>query len=168
MAQRNTPLSEAERKAILDLYDQGKSRNAIATELGFSGYSVSKVIREHGKAFPGAEQTKAKSEAWVKQAAERRQRLAEKMLSNAERLADQMFAETTYFDWGGKDHDLGEHTVDEPTHADKLKIAQAVQTAAKTHVDLVKADDKVEVDAAQSMLTGFGKMLGILPKDDDE
>ena len=165
---RSTPLTQEERKAILDLHEQGKSRNAIAKELGFSGYTVSKVVKEKGLAFPGAEQTQAKSEAWVKAAAERRQRLADKMLENAERLADQMFAEITYFDWGGKDHDLDEHTVDEPTHADKLKIAQAVQTATKTHIDLVKADDKVEVDAAQSMLTGFGQMLGILPKPDAE
>jgi hypothetical protein len=168
MAQRSTPLTEAEKQSILDAYDQGKSRNTIAAELGFSGYTVSKVVKERGKAFPGAEQTKAKTEAWVKEAAARRQALADKMLSNAERLADSMFSSRVYFDWGGKDHEYDEKEQPEPTDADKLKVAQAVSTSVKAHIDLVKADDKVEVDAAQSMLTGFGKMLGILPKDDDE
>ncbi len=162
MAQ-SAPLTEDEQQAIIALFKQGKSRNVIAAEVGRSGYTVSKIIKQHELAFPGAEQTRAKSEAWVKQAAARRQALADKMLENAERLADSVFSERTYFDWGGKDHEYDEKVMPEPTDADKLKVVQAYAASAKAHIELVKADDKVEVDAAQSMLTNFGRALGLLP-----
>lgn len=142
----------------------GISRNEVARRMGRSAYSVTKMAHSRGLTFDRTK-TRAATEAMVADAAARRAALAEALLNDAERLRRELFSPTLAFNFGGKDNTYEEREIPQPTPADQLKIVQAVATAAKSHLELVKYDQGDEADTAKSILAGLARQFGLTDGD---
>ncbi len=68
--------------------------------------------------------------------AERRNALIERLYAQADRLMDQMDQPTLVYSFGGKENTYNEHTITEPTFADKRNIMQSVGIALQRANDL--------------------------------
>lgn len=157
---RGQPVDPAARARVQELHTEGWSRNAIAREVGISGYSVTKIVRELGLNFD-REATKAATEAKVADNRARRAELASDLLDDAKRLREQLWEPCTIGAFGGKDGEWHEAQVSEPPFADKRNILSSVQTAVRSHVELEKVDAGSGSESAASMLGGIGDALRV-------
>jgi len=137
---------------IRDLATTGVGRNEIARRLGVSADAVTRYAPEG--AFDRSA-TMAAVRARQADMAERRARLADALLSDAERMREQIWQTATVFNFGGKDNDYNDHTFDEQPPDGKRTLMQAVSTAVAAHVRLVDHDGDGGIDEAKSVLDGF-------------
>ncbi|MFD9789640.1 helix-turn-helix domain-containing protein [Streptomyces sp. NPDC059070] len=77
------PITDRERKAVRRLHAEGKSRNAIAREIGRGAATVSKIAAAEGLTFAGGARVAAATEAHRQDAAARREQLADESLDGA-------------------------------------------------------------------------------------
>jgi hypothetical protein len=147
------PITEAERRRIADLHAAGKSRNAIATDLGRSGRTISKICAEHDPPLT-FERTRTAAATAAKKAdgAARRAQLQLDALDSAGRLMGQMFSPTKVYNFGGKENDYNEVTHDEPPFRDKRDIATAIKALADTALKLAEYDKATGNEDEKSML----------------
>jgi len=142
-ATRGTPIGPEDHDAVRRLHAEGKSRNAIAREIGRSGHTVSKIAAQLGLSFERGEMIRAATEARIIDGRARRAALALALLEDAERLRQQLFAPMTAFNFGGKDNTYEEHEIPEPTLRDKRDLMNAVGIAIDRSVKL-DAYDKID------------------------
>jgi hypothetical protein len=160
MAHGHPPVTAEERHRVADLHAAGRSRNAIATELGRSGRTISKICAEHDPPLT-FERTRTAAATAAKKAdgAARRAQLQLDALDSAGRLMGQMFAPTKVYNFGGKENDYNEVTHDEPPFRDKRDIATAIQALANTALKLAEYDKTTGHDDERSMLTDLREAL---------
>ena len=150
---KNIRISETERCKVAELHAQGKSRNAIAAELGRSGRTISKICAEHDPPLTFERtRTAAATAAKVADGRARRTQLQLDALESAGRLMSQMFAPAKVYSFGGKENDYNEVTHDEPPFRDKRDIATAVQALANTALKLAEYDKATGNEDEKSML----------------
>lgn len=77
------PITNADRKAVHLLHAKGKSRNAIAREIGRGAATVSKIAAAEGLTFAGGARVAAATEVTRADAAARREQLADDALDGA-------------------------------------------------------------------------------------
>ncbi|MFF8534106.1 helix-turn-helix domain-containing protein [Streptomyces sp. NPDC015532] len=77
------PITDRDREAVRRLHAEGKSRNAIAREIGRGAATVSKIANELGLTFAGGARVAAATEAHRADAAARREQLADEALDGA-------------------------------------------------------------------------------------
>ncbi|MEU5330904.1 MULTISPECIES: helix-turn-helix domain-containing protein [Streptomyces] len=77
------PITDRDREAVRTLHAAGKSRNAIARELGRGAATVSKIAGELGLTFAGGARVAAATEAHRADSAARREQLADESLDGA-------------------------------------------------------------------------------------
>ncbi len=151
------PITDEDRRRVGEHHAAGKYRNAIAKEIGRSGSTVSKIASELGLSF-NREATAAATEAKVIDAKAKRADLMNKLLDDAERLRQQLFAPTVIHSFGGKENVYNSKPVDQPLFRDQRDIVQAVNTAlsASLRLDLHDADNQglAAVDAWLRGMTG--------------
>lgn len=124
-ANRWTPDEDA---TLRERLAAGCTQRTVAAELGRSPGSVAARAAKLGIRGDRT-QTEAATRAVVIDARARRAKLEVGLLEDAERLRSELFAPTVVFNFGGKDNTYEERTLDEPPHADKLKLVQAVGAA---------------------------------------
>lgn len=129
-------------EAIRTLAAGGMPRNEIARTLGLSGSTVSKWAKrgDDGPEVFDRSQTKVATAAKVADAKSRRAELQLKLLEDAERLRGQLWQPAHAFSFGGKENTYEEHTIDEPTFADKHKIVMAVSTVITASIKIDEHD----------------------------
>ncbi len=157
-------LSEQTKAEVVSLCRQGVTRNEIARRLKVSAASVSGIVKRErertGNEALSFDRSKVASatEARKVDLAARRAELAAALLDDVTRLRGELFAQTVVFSFGGRDNTYAERTVDEPPHADKLKLMQAVGAAIDRHLKLDAHDsDEHGLAAVDTWLKG---MLG--------
>lgn len=140
------------------------------------GATVREAARIIGRAYPSVynrseilglswtpvdthDQTRAARERRSEVARQRRSRLIDQLEQDAERIAASLFEQTKVYNFGGKDNTFAEETIDEPSHADKLKIAQTMQTLVGTIERLQKMDADTQAADAAGMLDGIASAL---------
>jgi hypothetical protein len=164
------PITDDERDRILQLHDQGMSRNDIAREIGRSGSTVTKVVHDAGLTFDRAP-TKAATEARKVDLAAKRASLRAKFLTRADELLDMFDKPVTVFNFGGRDNSYAERTLDRPTIGDMRSLVQAAATASTQEIRIAQADAGQGEEAARSLLGGLAAALGLTdpeePADDD-
>lgn len=153
------PVTEQDHRRVAELHAQGLSRNAIATELGRSGRTISKIADQLGLDFERS-RTKAATEAKKIDARARRAALSLALLEDADRLRQQLWKPSLIFNFGGKENDYNSRTIDEPTFSDKAKIMQSVGIAVDRSIRLDEYDADPGIDAAKSMLGALAAGLG--------
>ena len=104
MAGGHAPVTDEDRRRVAELHAQGLSRNAIATQLGRSGRTISRICAEHQPPLT-FERTRTAAATAAKKAdgAARRAALQLDALENAGRLMGQMFSPTVVYNFGGKE-----------------------------------------------------------------
>lgn len=145
------PITDDERRRVRDLHTAGLSRNDIAKELGRSGSTISKIADDLGLSFDRSA-VKAATEAKVADARARRAALMLNLLSDAGRLREQLWVETTYIDHGGKEFVEAKWTQPEPTPMDKLKLMQAATSALNASLRLDEHDGDGSTETVGSLL----------------
>lgn len=153
--------SDDDRAKILALHGDGKSRNDIARETGISNDVVSRTVRAAGRTFDRAGQVAAATRAKQDDNRAKRAQLETDLLDDAQRLRKSMWEECLVYNFGGKDNTYEEHHHDEPDHASKLKIMQAVGVAIEKALKIAEHDAGGQADDAKSILAGLGRHLGI-------
>lgn len=146
------PVTEDERQAVARLHAEGKTRNAIARELGRSGRTITNIAVELGLSFERAGATAAATAAKKADGAARRAALQVDALEAAQRLLGQMFAPTKVFNFGGKDNTYEEAQHQEPPFRDKRDIATALQALAITALRLAEYDKATGSETEKSVL----------------
>lgn len=133
-------VSDAERGQIRALHADGKSCNAIAAEIGRSRSTVSYQCRKMGLSFDRAATVEA-VHAHVADAKARRALLSEAMLANAVRLNAQMFESCEDMaPVGGPEPTVLRWQRDEPSFADKERIARGAGLLSDKHMKLAEFD----------------------------
>lgn len=137
---------------IRRLAGEGVGRNEIARRLGVSAGAV--TAHAPAGAFDRSATAEAVRARQVDMAA-RRAELASNLLEDAARLREQLWVPALVYAFGGKDNDYNEHTLDEPSFADKRAIMSSVNTAMAAHLRLVDHDSDGGVAQATSVLDSF-------------
>lgn len=151
-----SPLDPARVADIQRLAAEGVSRAQIALRVGCGERTVSKY------AAPGSFDRSATAAAVAARRvdmAARRARLADDLLSDAERLRAQLWEPHTVFAFGGKDNEYNEREHPEPTPADKRNLLQAAATALTQSIKLSEYDSAQSPEAAKSMLSKLADAL---------
>lgn len=119
-----------------------RSRNALAREHGVSPSTLSKIAQAHdlGDAFDRTI-TKRATEAAAADAMAEAARLAARLVAEAHALIDRMHSPHLVYNFGGRDNDYNEHTLDEPP----ADVQRQYVTMAAIAIDKV-----VKVHQAQS------------------
>jgi transposase-like protein len=147
------PVTDDDRRRIAELHAQGNSRNAIAEAIGRSGRTVSRICAEHDPPLTFERtRTAAATEAKKADGAARRAQLQLDALAAAQKHLGQYFAETTVFNFGGKENDYNERTLPEPPHRDKRDIASAVSSLVAAALKLAEYDKATGNDGEKGML----------------
>ncbi|WP_131104038.1 helix-turn-helix domain-containing protein [Ornithinimicrobium sufpigmenti] len=138
---------------LRELHGQGLTLTAIAKELGRDKGSVSRKAKAMDPPLTwDRSHTAAATQAKVLDVKARRAQLKADLLEDAARLRKQLFAPTVIFNFGGKDNTYEQRELDQPPHADQLKIMQAVSTAIGSYDRLEKLDGDGGVSDAVGML----------------
>ena len=133
------PYTPAEDDVLRQLIPKGVSQSEIGRQLGRTRGSVANRAAKLGLRSDRTDTVRA-TEAKVLDAKARRAALEVALLEDAERLRQQMWARTTVYNFGGKDNTYEERELDEPPHADKLKLMQAVGVAVDRSIKISDHD----------------------------
>lgn len=152
------PWTDTDDQRLRELADAGTSVRAIAAELDRSKSAVERRLRalRTGVNRTG---TVAATKARQIDAKARRAALSVALLEDAERLRAQLWQPVTVFNFGGKDNTYNEHQLPQPTHADQLKLAQAVATTVGAIERLERLNADHGVEQAVGMLDQIGKAI---------
>lgn len=150
----------AQRRQVTELHGKGLGRNTIAREVDCSVGTVTNIAQDLGLSFDRA-MTKASTAARKADCAERRSRLEQQLLADAEQLRGQVFTAHEYIDHGGKDYIEVRWLQDEPSPADKLKLMQAAGIAVDRSLRIGELDKDDEVEEAKAMLVDLFEKLGV-------
>lgn len=141
--------SAAKRAQMRELHAQDISASEIARQLGVSKSTVSRWAKADGIGFDRTKTAEATAAKSIDLAAART-RLAEKMSHRAEQLLDSLDDPYLVYNFGGKDNEYNEHTLDKPPVE---VIRTAVTTAGITFDKLTRIVEKdVDITGAQSVV----------------
>lgn len=151
-------LTDSDRMQILDMIDQGMSRNDIVRATGRGSGTVSKIAAEHGRTFDRTS-TKAATRARQADLEADRLALAEELLSDARMMRRQLWEPSVtkqamvVGDGGGAAHvETVEIAHPEPPFSDKQRIMTSVGIATDKVLAISKHDVKADEGGEQSML----------------
>lgn len=154
------PVTQADSDQVRELHAQGLSRNEIARQLGRSGKTVSRLAAEAGLTFERGPEVAAATEARKADAKSRRAALALKLIDDAERLREQLFAPSLVFSFGGRDNVFEQATIPKPTPRDQQAIMSAIGTAVDRSVKLDEYDRDTDGGDAKSVIGDLMTALG--------
>lgn len=164
MASKGTPVTEQDEQQIVELIDQGLSRNAVCRQVHRSHDLVSKVAAKHGRSFDRSQMAVATAAA-REDAAAKRAKLSDEALTRAQGLVDQMGKPYTLRQFTSKG-ELVEVQVPGPPAEQQERLARAASMLAKSHLDLAARDSKPEGEAP-SLLTSLARLWGLDGHDAD-
>ncbi|WP_329528529.1 helix-turn-helix domain-containing protein [Streptomyces sp. NBC_01462] len=153
------PVTDAERERVRELHAAGKGRNEIAKILGRSGRTINDIAQSLGLSFGRAAQVQQATEIRTADLAARRAATAQRLQDVAERELEKLDKPHTYFDWGGKDHDLDTYEAPEPTPADKRALMGVVATDLDRSLKLAPPKQEGGADQVGSLLTNLFDQL---------
>lgn len=153
------PVTPKERRKILDLIEQGKSRNEIVRLTGRAAGTVSKIAAEAGRSFARGPEVIAATEARRIDLAARRTDLAHALHQDAERLRAQLWEPCRYGEFAGKDGKWQEVQLDRPRFGDQRAIIAAAGTAVTQSLRLAPVEGGEGAEQVRSMLGAIGEAL---------
>lgn len=133
------PVSPEERERILAACAEGLSCNEIAKRFGRSNNTISRIARAAGHRFAQVNALRARQ---INQGytAERRANIRLSTVQVIEDRLQDFNAPTLVYNFGGKDNDYNEHTLDKPDARTMRDLAQTIATLWR----VVESIDKAE------------------------
>lgn len=157
-------LSVAKVHAIIDLFDEGCSRNEIARRLQLAKHTVTKVCRENDRVFDTS-RTSAASEARMAQLKEDEVDLAEDLLEDAHLLRERAWSpHTEYVMRGDK---MIPYTIPLPDAMHQRDFYTSLQIAMDTYVKVMERHEGQGSETKKSALTGLLEGLSKLAEIED-
>lgn len=160
MAQGQETPPEVVEAILADIRARAGSCRGIAKRHGIPESTVRSIAKRHGITNAWSrEHTEAATKARVADMAERRSRLAEQFLEEAERALNLLHVPHLVYSFGGKDNDYAEHLLDRPAAAEMQRLMTTAAVATDKHLKLVAADGENRSGEAVSMLDKLGQAL---------
>jgi len=154
------PVEPATRARAIELIRGGMARNAVARELKIAPSTVTAIAQEEELTFDRGPTAAAVAARQMDMKARRVELIEELMSKAADHLVaiDQPFLA---FNFGGKENDYNEHTLDRAPTGDLLNLHRATSLALKDARDLIRDDDDEGVGEAESLLMNLILELGL-------
>ncbi len=150
------PVTDTERDQIIALIESGKSARDIAKQTGRSTSTISNIAKSIGHRFAQSNLARA-HEARSAYSAERRAELAARATERAEQMLAKMEGEYLVFNFGGKDNDYNEHTLEQPPTEALRSMAQTFRDLMRTVLDIDRHDNRADdgIAAVDQWLRGL-------------
>lgn len=143
-------ITDDQKAQVLKLHAAGHARNEIARRLGISAGSVTNICCAADRTFDRSG-TKQATDARQVDLTAGRIRLAEKMLAASEAMLDGIDGEYLVYNFGGKDNDYNEHSLETAPVEVKRNI---ITTAGITFDKLTRIVEKSD--------TGLDQAVGVI------
>lgn len=150
--------TDEESTRLTELQAAGKSLHFIANELGRSKRTISVWAEKLGLSFDRAETAKAAEAVHVDNKA-RRALLESRLLTEAEKVIEQLWTPAIVYSFGGQFNEYAEHELDKPTFSDQKAIMQTASTALTAANKLHEMNAGQNTDHAKSMLVQMQEAL---------
>lgn len=160
MPAKGSPITPKERRRILALHGEGKSRNDIRRITGRSNGAITTIVRDAGLSFDRAA-TKAATEAKAADNASKRAQLESDLLDDAQKLRKQLWEPCVWGSFGGKDNLYNSVHLDQPTFEQQRAITNAVGNVIDRTIKLSNVGKAADDEEASSLITDLGKALGL-------
>lgn len=160
-----TPVTEEERERMRVLHGEGRSRNAIARDLGRSVETITRHCGEMGLSFDRSQTALAVAAAQVDAKARRRQ-ISEGLLNDVERIREQLWSRYRRVDYVGRDGHRVEEVLAAPPPHEQLAYVRALGVLLDKHLKLDLHDSDSGADNARSMLGQLGEALKAVARDE--
>lgn len=160
------PITDGELAEIRRHHAEGMSLGATARAVGRAISTVRDAARREGLAWDRSKTAAAVAAHTVDMAA-RRTELAENLLSDAERVREQLWARTVVYNFGGKDNDYNEREFPEAPADIKRTLMQTATTAVNAHLRLVDYAARDSHDEARDIVLQFGLAVRAAQLPDD-
>lgn len=153
-----TAWTDEESTRLTELHAAGKSLHFIAGELGRSKETVSRWAEKLGLSFSREKTAKAAEAVHVDNKA-RRALLESRLLTEAEKVIEQLWTPAIVYSFGGQFNEYAEHELDKPTFSDQKAIMQTASTAITASNKLHEMNAGQNTDHAKSMLVQMQEAL---------
>ncbi|MBJ7481548.1 helix-turn-helix domain-containing protein [Rhodococcus sp. (in: high G+C Gram-positive bacteria)] len=153
-----TAWTDEESTRLTELHAAGKSLHFIAGELGRSKETVSRWASTLGVSFSREKTAKAAEAVHVDNKA-RRALLESRLLTEAEKVIEQLWTPAIVYSFGGQFNEYAEHELDKPTFSDQKAIMQTASTAITASNKLHEMNAGQNTDHAKSMLVQMQEAL---------
>jgi len=143
-----------------ELFDAGKSCNAIARELGVAASTISGWAKREGLSFNASKTEDAVATAKVSRAA-RRSAIIDRLYARSERVLDRLEKPTYMHRMMGPN---GSETFEDefPPAADEKSLSTAIHSYLKDAADLELVDDGDGLTPVESMLGRLAQRFGLV------
>lgn len=153
-----TAWTDEESARLTELHAAGKSLHFIAGELGRSKETISRWASTLGVSFSREKTAKAAEAVHVDNKA-RRALLESRLLTEAEKVIEQLWVPAIVYSFGGQFNEYAEHELDKPTFSDQKAIMQTASTAITASNKLHEMNAGQNTDHAKSMLVQMQEAL---------
>lgn len=153
-----TAWTDEESTRLTELHAAGKSLHFIAGELGRSKETVSRWAEKLGLSFSREKTAKAAEAMHIDNKA-RRALLESRLLTEAEKVIEQLWTPAIVYSFGGQFNEYAEHELDKPTFSDQKAIMQTASTAITASNKLHEMNAGQNTDHAKSMLVQMQEAL---------
>ncbi|MBM4497543.1 helix-turn-helix domain-containing protein [Prescottella equi] len=162
-----TRWTDEEGERLTELHAEGKSLHFIANELGRSKALVSTHAKRLNLSFDRTRTAKAAEAVHVDNKA-RRAALEERLLTEADKVLDQMWSPALVYSFGGAANEYNEHTLDKPAFSDQKAIMQTASTALTAANKLHELNSGHDAAAAISTLAEIHAAITAMADEDPE
>ncbi len=134
------PFSPEERAQVVRWIEEGHSRNEIVRRTGRGNATITRIAQAHGLTFKRSDTMTAALEAGYIDKRAKRLALAEKLLTAAHRLTDQLFAPTQLIQLNNRTGEFVKLRIKEPTPQMKRDLMTSIGIATDKIADLERLD----------------------------
>lgn len=150
--------TDEESARLTELHGAGESLHFIAGDMQRSKDTVSRWAEKLGLSFSREKTAKAAEAVHVDNKA-RRALLESRLLTEAEKVIEQLWTPAIVYSFGGQFNEYAEHELDKPTFSDQKAIMQTASTAITASNKLHEMNAGQNTDHAKSMLVQMQEAL---------
>lgn len=159
--------TDEESARLTELHGAGESLHFIAKDMQRSKDTVSRWAEKLGLSFSREKTAKAAEAVHVDNKA-RRALLESRLLTEAEKVIEQLWTPAIVYSFGGQFNEYAEHELDKPTFSDQKAIMQTASTAITASNKLHEMNAGSNADHSKAMLVKMQAALLELHAEEDE
>lgn len=157
---KNSPITKAEKRRILDLHAEGKSRNEIAREVGRSTATITRTVTEAGGTFDRSN-TEAATKAAIADRKVRRNAIIDRLYTRTEKALERLEAEEFRALVPVAPGRQEAQDLDFVPGAEERQISSSMTSYLTAAANLEKVDADYGVEASKHMLGSLMEQIGL-------